>query len=167
MSRTDSRHRRAYLPSLLDRLQDNAPDSRHEEASAYALDSEMMSHVVQRDLNLLLNTTNLYNELDTVRYPAVAASVVNYGVPPISGNYLSSQRWETIEKLIRTAIIRFEPRLIPESIDIRPAEQNATRYNKLTFRIRGLMHWQPYPLEFQIQSTVDFEMNKVSPELER
>ncbi|MBY4830149.1 type VI secretion system baseplate subunit TssE [Burkholderia dolosa] len=159
----DGQHQPAYLPSLLDRLQDDAPHARHESPAAYAPNGEGMRRIIRRDLASLLNATNLDGELDAGRYPQAAASVVNYGVPPLSGSYLSDRNWETVEKLVRTAIVRFEPRLLPESIAIRPVEgREAVSYNQLTFEIRGLMQWSPYPLEFRIQSTFDIESNKVA-----
>ena len=69
-------HRPAYLPSLLDRLQDDAPHARHETARAYAPNGEGMRRIIQRDLALLLNSTNLDGDLDAARYPQAAASVV-------------------------------------------------------------------------------------------
>ncbi|MBR8460162.1 type VI secretion system baseplate subunit TssE [Burkholderia dolosa] len=159
----DGQHQPAYLPSLLDRLQDDAPHARHESPAAYAPNGEGMRRIIRRDLASLLNATNLDGELDAGRYPQAAASVVNYGLPPLSGSYLSDRNWETVEKLVRTAIVRFEPRLLPESIAIRPVEgREAVSYNQLTFEIRGLMQWSPYPLEFRIQSTFDIESNKVA-----
>ncbi|HGL4260029.1 type VI secretion system baseplate subunit TssE [Burkholderia dolosa] len=159
----DGQHQPAYLPSLLDRLQDDAPHARHESPAAYAPNGEGMRRIIRRDLASLLNATNLDGELDVGRYPQAAASVVNYGLPPLSGSYLSDRNWETVEKLVRTAIVRFEPRLLPESIAIRPVEgREAVSYNQLTFEIRGLMQWSPYPLEFRIQSTFDIESNKVA-----
>ncbi|KWC30753.1 type VI secretion system baseplate subunit TssE [Burkholderia ubonensis] len=159
----DDLHRPAYLPSLLDRLQDDAPHARHETPSAYAPNGEGMRRIIRRDLALLLNSTNLDGELDAARYPQAAASVVNYGVPPLSGSYLSDRNWETVEKLVKTAIVRFEPRLLPESLAIRPVVgREAASYNKLMFEIRGLMQWSPYPLEFLIQSTFDIETNQVT-----
>lgn len=163
MSQPNNWHRPAYLPSLLDRLQDHAPQQRSERPEAYAPDEEGMRRIILRDLSLLLNTTNLDDDIDLERYPQVAASVVNYGVPAMAGNYLSDHNWEAIERRIRMAIIHFEPRLIPESLSIRPRQdKDPRRYNKLMFEIAGLVKWSPYPLEFRIQSTFDLELNKVS-----
>lgn len=162
MPPTDARQRQAYLPSLLDRLQDDAPQRRSERPDAYAPSGEGMRRIIQRDLGLLLNATDASAEFDAARYPAAAASVVNYGVPPLSGSYLAAQNWEAIAKLIRTAVVRFEPRLIPESLSIRPVtSKDAHRYNKLMFEISGLMQWSPYPLEFRVQSTFDLETSQV------
>jgi type VI secretion system protein ImpF len=158
----DARQRQVYLPSLLDRLQDDAPQRRTEHPDAYAPSAEGMRRIIRRDLGLLLNATGASAEFDAVRYPAAAASVVNYGVPALSGSYLAAQNWEAIAKLIRAAVIRFEPRLIPESLAIRPvSSKDAHRYNKLMFEISGLMQWSPYPLEFRVQSTFDLETSQV------
>ncbi|HTH61627.1 MAG TPA: type VI secretion system baseplate subunit TssE [Paraburkholderia sp.] len=165
MSQPEKRHRQAFLPSLFDRLLDDAPSQRAERPDAYAPNRETIRRLVQRDLSLLLNTTSLDDEIDATRHPAAAASVINYGIPPLSGSYLTDRNWEEIERLIRTAIMRFEPRLIPESLQIIPnRDPDALRYNKLSFALHGLMHWSPYPFEFQIQSTFDFETNNVTLE---
>ncbi|PXW24950.1 type VI secretion system baseplate subunit TssE [Paraburkholderia caballeronis] len=163
MTQPDTWHRQAFLPSLLDRLMDDAPSQRSERPEAYAPNADAMRGIVQRDLSLLLNTTSLDDEIDAARHPAAAASVINYGMPALSGGYLTDRSWEDIEKLVRTAITRFEPRLIPESLRILPDRRtDPLRYNKLTLEIHGLMHWSPYPFEFQIQSTFDFETNNVT-----
>ncbi|ABC36012.1 type VI secretion system baseplate subunit TssE [Burkholderia thailandensis] len=163
MRHPEGRHRAAYLPSLLDRLQDDAPHSFSESPDAYAPSADEMRRIVQRDLSLLLNTSNLDDEVDAGRYPLVAASVVNYGVPPLSGSYLHDPNRETIDRLVRTAIVHFEPRLIADSLAIRPlAAQQGASYNKLTFEISALVQWSPYPLELRIQSTFDLELNRVT-----
>jgi len=163
MSQPETWHRQAFLPSLFDRLMDDAPSQRSERPDAYAPNSETMRRLVQRDLSLLLNTTSLDDEIDPMRYPVAAASVINYGIPPLSGSYLTDRNWEEIERLVRTAITRFEPRLIAESLRILPGRHaDPLRYNKLTLEILGLMHWSPYPFEFRIQSTFDFETNNVT-----
>ncbi|MGF6477906.1 type VI secretion system baseplate subunit TssE [Paraburkholderia sp. JPY419] len=163
MTRSDARHRQAYMPSLIDRLLDDAPARRSERPDAYAPNSEGMRRIIQRDLSLLLNTTNLDDEMDIARYPMLAESVVNYGIPALSGSYLASRNWETVEKMVRNAIVRFEPRLIPESLRIRPLNsENPVRYSQLVFEIHGLMRWSPYPLEFRIQSAFDIETNHVT-----
>jgi len=163
MKPTDRRHRRAYLPSLLDRLLDDAPQQRSEPYEAYAPDERGMRRIIQRDLGLLLNTTNLHDEIDAERYPEVANSVVNYGIPPLSGSYMAEFSWESLEARVREAVTRFEPRLIPDTIRVRPVrDADPRRYNKMMFEIEALMLWSPYPLEFRIQSVFDLEMNKVS-----
>ncbi|VVU54043.1 type VI secretion system lysozyme-like protein [Burkholderia anthina] len=151
------------MPSLLDRLIDDAPQLRREHREIETLDSEGMRHLIRRDLSLLLNTTNLDDELDATRHAAAIDSVVNYGIPPLSGNYLANRDWNVVEKAIRTAIVRFEPRLLPDSLRIRPVQhEDSTQYNRLTFEISGLMHWSPIPVEFRIRSMLDMEIDRVT-----
>ncbi|NML34759.1 type VI secretion system baseplate subunit TssE [Paraburkholderia antibiotica] len=163
MSVSDIRHRQVYLPSLIDRLLDDAPQRQTEHPNAYAPDAERMHRIIQRDLSLLLNTTNLDDDFDTTRFEAAASSVVNYGIAALSGSYVTNRSWETVEKSVLTAIIRFEPRLIPDALRIRPLHStDPIRYNQLILEISGLMHWSPYPLEFRVQSTFDIETNHVT-----
>jgi type VI secretion system protein ImpF len=163
MRHPEARHRLVYLPSLLDRLKDDAPHARSEHPDAYAPNADAMRRIIQRDLGLLLNTSNLEAEVDMSDYSQVPSSVVNYGLPPLSGHYLDDRNWDAIETAVRNAILHFESRLIGDSVAVRPlAEIRPASYNKLVFEISGLVQWSPYPLEFRIQSTYDLELNKVT-----
>jgi len=81
----------------------------------------------------------------------------------MSGSYLADHNWMRMEAAIRTAIVRFEPRLVPESLMITPLGANeGSRFNVLTFELRGLVNLSPYPLEFRVQSALDLETSKVT-----
>lgn len=148
-----------YLPTLFDRLCDNAPSERSEAPSAYVPDRKRMREILQRDLSTLLNTLNHHSSLGLDRYPAVAASCVNYGMPPMAGHTLSERRWADIEQAVRQAITRFEPRIVPETLIVRPIHKSGDRQNPhvLNFEISGQVHMLPYPLEFTVQSSADLE----------
>jgi type VI secretion system protein ImpF len=157
------RAERPYLPTLFDRLCDDAPSEAVEAPEAYASSRSQMRQLVQRDLALLLNTTDQSDLIDTRRYPEAAKSTINYGVPALAGGYLSEKKWADIETMIRNAILRFEPRLMPATLVVRPLlkEHAAAHYNVLTFEISGHIQMQPYPLEFTVQSHVDLETNRI------
>ncbi|MDH4449679.1 MAG: type VI secretion system baseplate subunit TssE [Rhodoferax sp.] len=152
-----------YLPTLFDRLCDDAPSESSEAPEAYASSRSQMRQIIQRDLSLLLNTTDQSDLIDRKRYPAAADSTINYGVPALAGGYLSEKKWIDIETMIRKAITCFEPRLVPETLVVRPLikEQASANYNVLTFEISGLIHMEPYPLEFTVQSAVDLENSRI------
>jgi len=152
------------LPTLLDRLVDHAPRERHETPESYAVSPAHMREIVQRDLAWLLNTTNLEDEIDREAMPHVAASVLNYGVPPFAGKYMMERNWQDIERIIRQAVIDFEPRLIPETLEVIPAgnSDGDASYNVLLFEIHGWVHMQPYPMEFLVQSSLDLETSRLS-----
>ncbi|MNT76254.1 Lysozyme [compost metagenome] len=85
-------------------------------------------------------------------------------MPPLAGSYLSERKWADIERIIRRAIRDYEPRLIPDSVQVVPLMKEdgaAEAYNVLLFEIRALIHLKPYPLAFTVQSAVDLETNRM------
>lgn len=164
LAQSARRTERRYLPTLFDRLCDDAPSEAVEAPEVYASNGAQMRRIVQRDLALLLNTTDQSDLIDPARYPEAAKSTLNYGVPALAGGYLSEKKWVDLETLIRRAILRFEPRLMPDTLVVRPLhkEQAAGHYNVLTFEISGHIQMQPYPLEFTVQSQVDLETNRIA-----
>jgi type VI secretion system protein ImpF len=153
------------LPTLFDRLRDDAPSRASELPSDYSVTPAQMREIVQRDLAYLLNTTNAEDLIDRTRHADAAASTLNFGVPPLAGSYLSERKWADIERIIRRAIHDYEPRLIPETVTVVPLMKEeggaAEEYNVLLFEIRALIRLQPYPLAFTVQSAVDLETNRM------
>ncbi len=153
-----------FLPTLFDRLLDDEPSQKTEAPDAYAMTRAQMRAIIQRDLSYLLNTINAESWLDRQRYPGAAASTLNFGVPSVAGGYLSEHKWVDIEVMIRTAILDFEPRIIPDSLQVKPLLKDGVHnhYNVLLFEISGLVSMQPYPLEFMVQSAVDMETSRIT-----
>jgi type VI secretion system protein ImpF len=151
------------MPTLLDRLRDDAPQRLAETPEEYAVTRKQMRDIVQRDLAYLLNTTSIEDQLDRERHPQAAASTVNFGVPPLAGTFLVSRQWNDIERMIRQAITDFEPRLIPDFLVVAPrqAADAADHRNVLAFEVRGLIRMDPYPLEFMVQSSLDLETSEI------
>lgn len=152
------------LPTLFDRLRYEAPSRQKEQPAEYTVTPSQMRDIVQRDLAFLLNTTNAEDLIDRERYADAAASTVNFGVPPLAGSYLSERKWADIERIIRRAITDYEPRLLPETVIVRPLmkEGASEEYNVLLFEIQAMINLKPYPLEFTVQSSVDLETNRMS-----
>jgi type VI secretion system protein ImpF len=152
------------LPTLLDRLRDDAPQRQTEAPGEYTVARLQMRDIIQRDLAFLLNTTSIEDLIDRVRYPHAAASSVNFGVPPLAGAFTATRRWEEIERIIRRAIGEFEPRLIPETLAVAPLAgiDAKVHYNVLAFEVRGMIRMDPYPLEFMVQSSLDLETSQVN-----
>jgi len=91
---------------------------------------------VRRELAWLMNTTNLESGCDLTPYPHVRTSVLNYGVPDLTGKAQSRSAIQARATRIRQSIIAFEPRLDAASlvVDVRSAEE---RENAITFVISG------------------------------
>lgn len=152
------------MPTLFDRLFDDAPSQQSEHPDAYSINRKKMLAIIQRDLAYLLNTVNTEDIFDKETYQAIQHSTINYGIAPLSGSYLSTHQWRKIERCIRQAILHFEPRLIPEALRIVPhiKEDTEHHYNILSFSIHGLVHMNPYPMEFLMKSAIDLENNRLS-----
>ncbi len=154
---------RQYLPTLLDRLCDEAPHQPQEPPEHYAVNRARLRNIVQRDLSYLLNTTFREDLLHPQRHTQVATSVLNYGMPPMAGSHVSGQSWNEIERHIRRAVLAFEPRLLPHTLRIRPLGQSSPQglYNVLSFEISASLHAQPYPVEFCVQSSIELETSHI------
>lgn len=153
------------LPTLFDRLRDEAPSRTSESPLDYTVTPAQMRDIVQRDLAFLLNTTNAEDLIDRKRHAEAASSSINFGVPPLAGSYLSQRKWADIERIIRRAVLDYEPRLIPATLSVVPLMKEdgaAEACNVLLFEIRALINLRPYPLELTVQSAVDLETDRMS-----
>lgn len=91
---------------------------------------------VRRELNWLLNTTNLAATVDLDPYPEVKASVLNFGVPDLAGKLLQRKVVVGRSREIRDAIRTYEPRIDPKRLEVEP-QVSADKPNSVTYVIRG------------------------------
>jgi type VI secretion system protein ImpF len=152
------------LPTLFDRLRDDAPWQLSETPGTSSLSRHQMIAIVQRDLSYLLNTINLEELIGHQRYPAAASSTINFGIPSLAGAYLSTRKWEELERVLHRALIDFEPRIEPASLQIIPLQkdQGSNHYNVLLFEIRGIVRMAHYRLNLLLHSAIDLETNRLS-----
>jgi type VI secretion system protein ImpF len=145
-------------PSLLDRLTDHEPDDRQESREKRILSPSRLRESVRRDLTWLFNTPNLATVMDLQDLPLVAESVVNYGLPSLAGRTTSSIDVPEMERQLREAIWRFEPRLMKNSIRVRlVADPGQMGHNALSFYIEAELWAQPIPLRLFLKTEIDLE----------
>src|SRR5688572_21133531 len=77
-------------PALLDRLTDDEPEKLHERREHRVLSKSKLRQAVLRDLAWLFNATRLEAGTDLSSAPHVRRSVVNFGLPALSGRAASS-----------------------------------------------------------------------------
>jgi type VI secretion system protein ImpF len=111
---------------------------------------------VLRELNWILNTTNLGSIADLKPYPEVATSVLNYGVPDMAGKLLQRRAIQTRAREIKEAIRRFEPRISPQRLDVTATSTDA-KPNAVTFVIRAdvTSAVMALPVEFKTDVEID------------
>lgn len=153
--------RERLQPSLLDRLTDEEPDNAVESRERRVMSLRTLREGVLRDLAWLLNTTNLFSVADRHGLPHLANSVINYGIPDISGSSITSMNLGSLERAIRQAIWDFEPRLIRSSVTVRALPQMDT-ITKIMFEIEADMWAQPYPERLYLKTELDLDKAHIS-----
>lgn len=149
-------------PSLLDRLTDLEPDRKMESREHRVLSIKQLKQSVLRDLSWLFNSTALAAVEDLSAYPEIANSVINYGIPALSGLNLSNINIQKLQRQIRQAIIDFEPRIIANTLKIEVmADPQQMSHVAICFNIEGDLWAQPLPVRLYIRSDIDLETGEV------
>lgn len=149
-------------PALLDRLTDDDPSHAREAESRKVMNKAELRRAVLRDLGWLLNATQPQPQWAQSE-PTLAASVLNYGLPPLAGQRVSRLDVHHLERTIAQAIRRFEPRLLPDTLVVRALEASNVldTHNLIEFEIRGHLWAQPVPLEVLLRTRLDLEAGQV------
>jgi type VI secretion system protein ImpF len=89
--------------------------------------------------------------------------VLNFGLPALSGELASKLDVSVLETAIRQAIVRFEPRILPDTLEVRALEATTVldTHNVIEFEIRGHLWSQPVPLEILLRTQLDLEAGQV------
>jgi len=150
-------------PSLLDRLTDRAPNTRSESRDHRVLSMQKLRAAVLRDLAWLLSTGQLETTDDLERYPDVTRSVLNFGMPDITGLSIAGVDTAGLEKAVRDAIIRFEPRISANSVRVTVVKDDRDMSrNALVFNIEGQLWAEPTPMALYLKTELDLETGNVS-----
>jgi type VI secretion system protein ImpF len=160
-------------PSLLDRLTDLAPGAAQESLEARVLSKKQLREAVLRDLSWLFNASaqeppprcpdvervRLWREMRDAR-----ESVINFGIPALSGTTVSLLDFPGIEEAIRQAILRFEPRIDAKTLAVKITNDLSTglRPTSLRLVIRGQLWNQPVPLELLLSADVDVDTGQAA-----
>ncbi len=150
-------------PSLLDRLTDKNPERTAESSSERTLLPDELRRSVVRDLTSLLNTQQLGALGGLESFPHVERSTLNYGVPDLSGQVLSSLGVDALANAIRESIVAFEPRIDPRTLKIEgQAALDEMGSKALTFVIDAEVFRQPGSLHLMLKTTVDLDSGNVA-----
>ena len=147
-------------PSLLDRLTDEAPGAAGGRGGSTSL-SELRKSVL-RDLAWLFNTTQVLDAEAAEAWPQVRNSVLNYGLPALAGRTTSTLDGADLARHIRQAILDFEPRILPSTLQVVTLIDGALdQHNIIGVEIRGQLWAQPMPLELLLRTSIDLETGNV------
>ncbi len=142
-------------PSLLDRLTDDEPGKQTEARDSRSASLGRLRESVLRDLNWLFNATQ--HSGDLTGYPEVQLSVLNYGLPAVSGRPASSIEFNELARALREVLLRFEPRLVPHTVRVYAEPRADVQHNVISFRMEAQLWSQPIPLEIYMRTDMDLE----------
>ena len=151
-------------PSLLDRLTDDAPNSKEETRDARVIDLRRLREIIQRDLSWLLNTASNDLLIDQDAYPHASRSVLNFGVREVAGAFSNRERAELIRTMIARAIENYEPRIVRETLVVKLRKNETGAATQINYDIAADMWAQPVPMELYLRSQVDLASGELSLE---
>lgn len=146
-------------PSLLDRLTDEEPGKQSESRERRVMSMQQLRQAVLRDLNWLLNASSRKMGDEISEMPLAASSVLNYGIPDLTGLSQSGIAAEQIERMVTAAIRNFEPRILRAGLAVRML-RGREEHNTLSLRITGELWARPTPEALFLRTEVDLETGR-------
>jgi type VI secretion system protein ImpF len=131
------------VPSVLDRLLDDAPDASQEPVSGRFQSVRELERGVARDLEALLNTRQETLAELPAEFVEVNRSLITYGLPDLSSFSLDSESDRNqVRRVVEQAIANAEPRLDSVRVRLEPPRNHD---RGLHFRIDALLRVEPAP----------------------
>lgn len=115
---------------------------------------------ISRDLSTLLNAASLQMTVDLGSVPHVQRSVLNYGMPSVTGKAASSVNPDRMARVIEGVIRQFEPRLSKVRVAAETAGAGGNQH-EISFRIDAELWGQPAPHQVVLRTHIDTESGHV------
>ncbi|GAB4512858.1 MAG: type VI secretion system baseplate subunit TssE [Roseibium sp.] len=122
---------------------------------SYGVSEHTLLAEVRRDLQALLNTVNLNSTQDLSDFPEVETSIINFGLPDLSVHVVDTVRIDRLADDIREALIRFEPRMDPRTLQVLRDENSDGDTFKVRFLIKAEIRCDPIRVGSEFIADVD------------
>lgn len=124
---------------------------------------EEYRELVLLDLTWLFNSGSLESCVNLMGLEEVQRSVLNFGIPELAGSTATSLKLDNLEKRIKQAILNFEPRIDPESLDVRAVRiEEEMSQGAVCFEIRGKLWAYPVPIDLFLRTEIDLESGQAT-----
>jgi type VI secretion system protein ImpF len=112
---------------------------------------------VARDLESLMNTIAMESSEDLEPFDAIRKSILNYGFPDVAHRTIDELRVDDIRGEIQSVLVRYEPRLLADTIRISRDDSISPDELKIRFLVNAHLHCEPLnvPIEFVAEVDVD------------
>ncbi|MES2771394.1 MAG: type VI secretion system baseplate subunit TssE [Pseudomonadota bacterium] len=155
-------------PSLLDRLSDDDTSTNQESRDKRVLSMRGLRRAVLRDLGWLFNSSGLDALQSLAEYPLAAQSLLNFGIPDLTGQTASGLDLTQLERVIQQAIWDFEPRILRDTLrvnaffsQVESAGESRIKPNQIVFEVHGELWGQPLPERLYLKTELDLEVGQI------
>ncbi|MCV0426074.1 MAG: type VI secretion system baseplate subunit TssE [Roseibium sp.] len=128
---------------------------------AHGVSEHTLISEVRRDLQALLNTVNLNSTQSLSDFPEVENSILNYGLPDLSVHVVDSIRIDRLADDIRQALIRFEPRMDPRTLQVVRDDNVESETFKVRFLIKAEIRCDPIRVGSEFIADVDPSFGRI------
>ena len=122
-----------------------------------AITEPTLRREVARDLDSLMNTIAMESSQDLRQYEHVRRSILNYGLPDITHRSIDELSVDDIGEEIKSVLVRYEPRLIPDSIRVAKHSEINEAELKVRFVVRADLLCEP--LNVPVEFVADLELD--------
>lgn len=148
------------LPCLLDRLTDRYPKANADSERFRYITAEQYRDSVLRDLCWLLNSAShlVEDEIDE-EFDHVRKSVFTYGIGSMTGLDASQRTAERIRDEIKDALLKFEPRIVPETLKVELMGKSSGNSSGAVavYEIKGELWSLPFAESLYLKTEIDLE----------
>ncbi len=150
-------------PSLLDKLMCDMAKEQGSRALPYYVPpitrytEREVRNCIQRDIAWLLNDICFAAAVSLDDYPEVATSVLNFGLPELTGRSIDQSSLVSRSLEIANAIKAYEERLRPDTINVHFDSNMVDTDNKLRFSISGEIRNALDEAWIEFNTTVDLD----------
>lgn len=119
---------------------------------------------VSRNLSALLNTVHLEATQDLSAVPQARRSILNFGIDDLSSLTIDETRVNELTDTIRQAILKYEPRIVPETIE---AERDTNTDDDLSVRFLVRADLTAEPINLPVEFVAEVERDSAKFRIER
>lgn len=114
------------------------------------------------DIAVLMNTIRLDVCVDLTDHPRVSRSVVNHGFEDMDTLWRRNRSPGALAAAVREALIQSEPRLRPETVEVRVLDSDPTVDQCLSLEIVAEMICDPFDIPMQFVADLDPGAGKIA-----
>jgi type VI secretion system protein ImpF len=121
----------------------------------------LLRREVALDLAALMNTIALESAIDLDAHGHVRKSVLNYGFPDLVHRSIDELATNDIGKELKAVLMHFEPRLMPDSIQVARDNTIDKTELKIRFIVNAELACEPLNVPVEFIADVEFDSGKI------